>query len=157
MRHMASGNLTGYEYLDGREVFSDNYKVKMADVLDRFHILHTQAKGSTEKNPRFTIEDADVPASEVLSYYIIERWEFDKRSNRMRTRIEALCPVLHRDGDFGAEAIRYPMFWVRYADLRPYLSTRTSSLTMTTILPPAPMTTTSSSASTKARSTRPGI
>ncbi len=118
MRHMASGNLTGYEYLDGREVFSDNYKVKMADVLDRFHILHTQAKGSTEKNPRFTIEDADVPASEVLSYYIIERWEFDKRSNRMRTRIEALCPVLHRDGDFGAEAIRYPMFWVRYADLR---------------------------------------
>ena len=121
MRHMASGNLTGYEYLDGREVFSDNYKVKMADVLDRFHILHTQAKGSTEKNPRFTIEDADVPASEVLSYYIIERWEFDKRSNRMRTRIEALCPVLHRDGDFGAEAIRYPMFWVRYADLRPYL------------------------------------
>ena len=124
MRHMASGNLTGYEYLDGREVFSDNYKVKMADVLDRFHILHTQAKGSTEKNPRFTIEDADVPASEVLSYYIIERWEFDKRSNRMRTRIEALCPVLHRDGDFGAEAIRYPMFWVRYADLRPYLSTQ---------------------------------
>lgn len=124
MRHMASGDLTGYEYLDGREVFSDNYKVKMADVLDRFHILHTQAKGSTEKNPRFTIEDADVPASEVLSYYIIERWEFDKRSNRMRTRIEALCPVLHRDGDFGAEAIRYPMFWVRYADLRPYLSTQ---------------------------------
>lgn len=124
MRHMASGNLTGYEYLDGREVFTDNYKVKMADVLDRFHILHTQAKGSTEKNPRFTIEEADVPASEVLSYYIIERWEFDKRSNRMRTRIEALCPVLHRDGDFGAEAIRYPMFWVRYADLRPYLSTQ---------------------------------
>lgn len=124
MRHMASGDLTGYEYLDGREVFSDNYKVRMADVLDRFHILHTTAKGSTEKNPRFTIEDADVPASEVLSYYIIERWEFDKRSNRMRTRIEALCPVLHRDGDFGAEAIRYPMFWVRYADLRPYLSTQ---------------------------------
>lgn len=124
MRHMASGDLTGYEYLDGREVFSDNYKVKMADVLDRFHIIHTQAKGSTEKNQRFTIEDADVPASEVLSYYIIERWEFDKRSNRMRTRIEALCPVLHRDGDFGAEAIRYPMFWVRYADLRPYLSTQ---------------------------------
>lgn len=124
MRHMASGDLTGYEYLDGREVFTDNYKVKMADVLDRFHIIHTQAKGSTEKNPRFTIEDADVPASEVLSYYIIERWEFDKRSNRMRTRIEALCPVLHRDGDFGAEAIRYPMFWVRYADLRPYLSTQ---------------------------------
>ncbi len=60
----------------------------------------------------------------MLSYYIIERWEFDRRSNRMRTLVEAICPVLHRAGDFGAEAIRYPMFWVRYDDLRPYITTQ---------------------------------
>ena len=60
----------------------------------------------------------------MLSYYIIEKWEFDRRSNRMRTRVEAICPVLHRAGDFGAEAIRYPMFWVRYDDLRPYITTQ---------------------------------
>lgn len=124
LRQMADNRLSAYEYLDGREVFSDNYKVKMRDVLDRFHILYTDAKGSTEKNPRFVIEEADVPASEVLSYYIIERWEFDKRSNRMRTRIEAVCPVLHRAGDFGGEAVKYPMFWVKYDELRPYLSTQ---------------------------------
>lgn len=125
MRHLADGSLTAYEYLDGREVFTDQYKVKTGDVLERFHILNTPAKGSTEKNPRYTIEDADVPASEVLSYYIIERWEFDRRTNRMRTVVEAVCPVLHRSGDFGGEAIRYPMFWVRYADLRPWLTTQT--------------------------------
>ncbi len=124
LRQMSDNRLSAYEYLDGREVFSDNYKVKMRDVLDRFHILYTDAKGSTEKNPRFVIEEADVPASEVLSYYIIERWEFDKRSNRMRTRIEAVCPVLHRAGDFGGEAVKYPMFWVKYDELRPYLSTQ---------------------------------
>lgn len=105
-------------------MFSDDYKVKMRDVLDRFHILYTDAKGSTEKNPKFVIEEADVPASEVLTYYIIERWEFDRRSNRMRTRIEAVCPVLHRAGDFGGEAVKYPMFWVKYDELRPYLSTQ---------------------------------
>ena len=121
---MANNELTGYEYLDGREMFTDNYKVNMRDVLDRFHILYTDAKGSTERNPRFVIEEADVPASEVLSYYIIERWEFDKRQNRMRTRIEAVCPVLHRSGDFGGEAVKYPMFWVKYDDLRPYLTTQ---------------------------------
>ena len=60
----------------------------------------------------------------MLTYYIIERWEFDKRSNRMRTCIEAVCPVLHRAGDFGAEAVKYPMFWVKYDELRPYLSTQ---------------------------------
>ena len=84
MRQMADGKLGAYEYLDGREVFNDNFRVKMRDVLDRFHILYSEAKGSTEKNPRFTIEEADVPASEVLSYYVIEKWEFDKRTNRMQ-------------------------------------------------------------------------
>lgn len=122
MKNMASGQLDGYEYLDGREMFTPDFKVKMRDVLERFHILYTDAKGSTEKNPKFTIEDADVPASEVLTYYIIEKWEFDKRTNRMRSRIEAICPVLHRSGDFGGEAVKYPMFWVKYSDLRPYLT-----------------------------------
>lgn len=124
MGRMADGQLGAYEYLDGREVFTDAYKVKMRDVLDRFHILYTDAKGSTEKNPRFVIEESDVPASEVLSYYIIEKWEFDRRSNRMRTRVEAICPVLHRSGDFGGEAVKYPMFWVKYDELRPFLSTQ---------------------------------
>ena len=124
MRHMADGSLGAYEYLDGRELFTDKYRVKMRDVLDRFHILYTDAKGSTERNPKFTIEEADVPATEVLSYYIIERWEFDRRQNRMRTVVEAVCPVLHRAGDFGGEAVKYPMFWVKYTDLRPFLSTQ---------------------------------
>lgn len=125
LKNMADGRLQAYEYLDGREVFTDSYKVKMGDILDRFYILYSHAKGSTEKNPRYQIEEADIPASEVLSYYIIERWEFDRRSNRMRTVVEAICPVLHRAGDFGGEAVRYPMFWVRYDDLRPFITTQT--------------------------------
>ncbi len=68
------------------------------------------------------IEESDVPANEVLSYYVIERWEFDTRSNSLKPRIEAICPVLHRSGDFGGEAIRYPMFWLKFADIRPLLA-----------------------------------
>ena len=49
MKRMADGSLRGYEYLDGREVFSDDFKVNMRDVLDRFYILYSEAKGSTEK------------------------------------------------------------------------------------------------------------
>ena len=124
MKRMADGSLPAYEYLDGREVFTDDYKVKMRDVLDRFYIIYTEAKGSTEKNPKFTIEESDIPASEVLSYYIVEKWEFDRRTNRMRSRVEAICPVLHRAGDFGAEAVRYPMFWVKYDELRPFITTQ---------------------------------
>lgn len=124
MRLIADGQITGYDYLDGREIFTDDYKLKVGDMLDRFHILATPAKGSTEKNPKYIIDESDVPANEVLSYYIVERWEFDKRSNRMRNRVEAICPVLHRAGDFYGEAMRYPMFWVKMDDLRPYLATQ---------------------------------
>ncbi len=31
MRHMADGSLGAYEYLDGREVFNDDFRVKMRD------------------------------------------------------------------------------------------------------------------------------
>ncbi|MCM1111600.1 MAG: gliding motility protein GldN, partial [Clostridium sp.] len=124
MRLLADNQIAAYEYLDGREVFSDQYRLKVRDILDRFHVYYTEAKGSSEKNPRFTIEEADVPSNEVLSYYIIERWEFDRRNNRMKTTVEAICPVLHRAGDFGGEAMKYPMFWIKFADLRPYLTTQ---------------------------------
>lgn len=125
MRLLADGQLTAYEYLDGREVFTDQYKVKVKDLLDRFHIYYKDAKGSTEKNPKFEIHESDVPATEVLSYYVVERWEFDKRSNKLKSVIEAICPVLHRGDEWGAEAVKYPMFWVKYSDLRPYLSGQT--------------------------------
>lgn len=122
MRLLANNQIHAYEYLDGREIFTEQYQVKVRDLLDRFHIIYTDAKGSTDRNPRFTIQEADVPTNEVLSYYIIERWEFDTRNNRMRTIVEAICPVLHRSGDFGGEAVKYPMFWIKFADLRLWLA-----------------------------------
>lgn len=122
IRLVAANQIPVYEYLDGKEVFTDEYRVKVADMLSRFHVLNTPAKGSTEKNPKFTIEESDVPANEVLSYYIIEKWEFDSRSNKTHRTVEAICPVLHRSDDFGGEPVRYPMFWVRMDQLRPYLA-----------------------------------
>ena len=115
MRRLASGEISAYEYLDGREIFTDTYKVNVRDMLDRFHVMYTENKGA------LTIDDSDVPATEVLSYYILERWELDKRSNRMKTAVEAICPVLHRDEEFNGDIVRYPMFWVKMSDLRPYL------------------------------------
>lgn len=122
MRLLANDQISAYEYLDGKELFTDQYKIKVQEMLDRFHILYTAAKGSSDKHPKFTIEDADIPANEVLSYYIVERWEFDSRSNAMKSRVEAICPVLHRTDEFGGEPIKYPMFWVLMNDIRPYIA-----------------------------------
>lgn len=122
MRLLADNKISAYEYLDGREMFTEEYKIKVGEMLDRFHIMSSPAKGSTDKNPKYDIEDADIPGNEILSYYIIERWEFDTRSNQMKTRVDALCPVLHRMDEFGGEAIPYPMFWVKLNDIRPYMA-----------------------------------
>ena len=122
MRLLANGQIKAYEYLDGREVFDEENQLNVKDMLDRFSIYAPEAKGSTAKAPRFEIHPSDVPTTEVLSYYIIEQWEFDTRSNKTRTIVQAICPVLHRTGDFGGEAIRYPMFWVKMNDIRPWLS-----------------------------------
>lgn len=131
---VVDAKIPAYEYLDGREAFTDQYKVKVAEMLDRFGIYYTHGKGGTERNPKFVIEEADVPTGQVLTYYIIEKWEFDRRSNRMKTRVEAICPVLNRMGDFGGEA-KYPMFWVKYDQLRPYLAQQYVFLTDDNNLP----------------------
>ncbi len=121
LKKVVDGSLPAYEYLDGREVFTDQYRIKVADMLDRFDIYYQPAKGSTERNPRYVVEEADVPSGQVQKYYIVEKWEFDRRSNRMKTRVEAICPVLTRTGDFGGET-PFPMFWVKFDALRPYLA-----------------------------------
>ena len=122
MRLLANGQISAYEYLDGREMFTDEFKIKVGEMFDRFHIYCTEAKGSTEKKPIYEFENADIPSNEVLSYFIIEKWEFDTRSNQMKARVEALCPVLHRMDEWGGEAVKYPMFWVKLNDIRPYMA-----------------------------------
>ena len=134
LRLVVEDRIPAYEYLDGREVFSDQYKVKVGDMLDRFDIYYTKGNGSTEKNPKYEIAEADVPTAQALNYYIIEKWEFDRRSNSMKTRVEAICPVLNKIGDFGGET-RYPMFWVKFDALRPWLAQQYIFLTDDNNLP----------------------
>ena len=122
MRLLANNQISAYEYLDGREMFTDEFKINVAEQFDRFHVYYTEAKGSTEKNPIYEFEAADIPSNEVLSYYIIEKWEFDTRSNQMKARVEAICPVLHQDDEYAGEAVKKPMFWVKLNDIRPYLA-----------------------------------
>lgn len=125
LKQLAEGRVPAYEYLDGREIFTDQYRVDLKYVFERFSIPYTQAKGSTDKRPRYAVDENDVPTNEVLSYFVLERWEFDTRRNRLRPVVEAIAPVLHRAGDFGGEALKYPMFWVKFSDIRPYLAAQT--------------------------------
>ncbi len=120
MRMLAKNQISAYEYED--EIFNEEHKVDLGEVFYNHGIDYTEAKGSTEKNRIYEFEDADIRANQCLSYYIIEKGEFDTRSNQMKARVEALCPVLHQQDDWSGETGKYPLFWVKLNDIRPYMA-----------------------------------
>lgn len=118
---LLSGQLNAYEYLDGREIFDAKHVVNVKDLLDRYEVLYEEKTAGRNGAARFVVEDSDVPCNEVLSYYVKERWEFDKNSSQFAPHVLAICPVIHRAGDFGGEMTRYPLFWLNYEELRPFI------------------------------------
>ena len=109
-----------YEYrLDGNEVFNDSSKVKIKTILDNFHIFYETKDG------KIRVDNSDIPSAEVKAYYLKECAYYNQANSTFRRKVLALCPVMLRDDDFGGEASKYPLFWVKYSDLEPYLSRQT--------------------------------
>lgn len=113
---LLNDEIPAYEYLlDGTEQLTVENKVKVQDLLDRFGVFYE------EKDGKFSVDNSDIPSSEVLSYFIKESSYYDQRTATYQTRITALCPVLHRDDGFSEQATKYPMFWVNYDEVSSYL------------------------------------
>ena len=115
-----NGYIPVYEYrLDGNEVFSDSAKVTMKTILDNYHIFYE------EKNGKIRVDNSDIPSAEVKMYYLKESAYYDQANATFRRKVISLCPVMMRDDDFGGEASKYPLFWVKYSDLEPFLNKQT--------------------------------
>ena len=115
-----NGYIPVYEYrLDGNEVFTDSARVKMKTVLDNYHIFYE------EKDGKLRVDNSDIPSAEVKLYYLKESAYYDQANSTFHRKVLALCPVMMREDDFGGEASKYPLFWVKYTDLEPFLSRQT--------------------------------
>ena len=115
-----NGYIPVYEYrLDGNEVFTDSARVKMKTVLDNYHIFYE------EKDGKLRVDNSDIPSAEVKLYYLKESAYYDQANSTFHRKVLALCPVMLREDDFGGEASKYPLFWVKYTDLEPFLSRQT--------------------------------
>ena len=120
---ISENHINAYEYLDDREIFTEKFELNTKDMLDKFYIVYEEKPGKGARSAsQYVIDENDVPAGEVMSYYIKEKWEFDQRSAQLVSSVEAICPILHRTGDFGGDVTKYPMFWIKYENIRPYLS-----------------------------------
>lgn len=117
-RQMMTGKVTVYKYrMDGNESFAAADKVDPRQFLDDYHIYYEK-----KDNGRIALDNSDIPSSEVKAYYIKETSYFDQRSATFHTKVLALCPIMTRDDDFGDGGTKYPLFWVKYDDLAPYLA-----------------------------------
>ena len=114
---MMTGQIKAYEYrLDGNEVFSDSSRVKPLAFLDNYHIYYERVDG------RVHLDNSDIPSREVTSYYIKESAYYDQSNSSFHTKVIAICPIMSREDDFGDGAAKYPLFWVKYDDLAPFVS-----------------------------------
>ncbi|MBO5314036.1 MAG: gliding motility protein GldN [Prevotella sp.] len=114
---MMTGQIKAYEYrLDGNEVFTDSARIKPLAFLDNYHIYYEKQNG------RIRLDNSDIPSKEVKSYYIKESAYYDQATATFHTKVLAICPIMTREDDFGDIASSYPLFWVKYDDVAPYLN-----------------------------------
>ena len=115
---MMQGRIKAYQYkLDGNESFNADDVVMPKTFLDNYHIYYEKdAQGRTH------LDTSDIPSKEVKSYYIKETTYYDQHTATFHTKVLALCPIMTRDDDFGDGGNKYPLFWVKYDDLAPFLS-----------------------------------
>ena len=114
-----TGKIPAYEYkLDGVEDFQQSNRMHFKDMLERYHIFY-EVNGNSIK-----VEPSDIPSAEVLSFNVKESSYYDQHTATFQSRVVAICPVLHRTDDFDTRVNKYPMFWVKYDDIKTYLSGR---------------------------------
>jgi gliding motility-associated protein GldN len=115
-----NGGISAYEYrMDGNEVFTDSACIKPLQFLDNYHIYYER----TERGIR--LDNSDIPSAEVKGYYLKESAYYDQGTSTFHRKVIALCPIMYRADDFGDGEVKYPLFWVKYDDLAPFLSKQT--------------------------------
>ena len=115
------GGIAAYSYdvNSGNERFDESMRIQPLKFLDDYHIFYERTDRGVH------IDDSDIPSAEVKGYFIKESAYYDQVSATFHTKVQAICPVMYREDDFGDGATKYPLFWVKYDDLAPFLSKQT--------------------------------
>lgn len=117
---MLHRDINCYEYrLDGNELFTDSARIKPLQFLDNYKIYYER------RGKGIYLDNSDIPSAEVKGYYIKESAYYDQGTATFHRKVVALCPILYREDDFGEGETKYPLFWVKYDEVSPYLAKQT--------------------------------
>lgn len=121
-RLVQEGKIKVYEYLDTREIFTDEHVVPFKDLLDKYGLIFTVQADSITNDSVYVVDESDVPTRDVIKYYVKEVWYFDKITSTFNVRIIAFCPIMVRDNEDTGAKDKFPLFWVPFDKLRPFLA-----------------------------------
>ena len=122
-----NGYIPVYEYpTDGSDVFTEEAKVDMKNLLHDYHINYT------EDNGRLKVDNSDIPSADVKKYYLKESAYYDQANSSFHIKVQALCPIIVEEDAFALsddngdkQVTQYPLFWIKYSDLEPFLNRQT--------------------------------
>lgn len=121
-RLVQEGKVTAYRYLDVREIFTKEHEMTFKEMLNTYSdfIIAEPKADSLTNDTIFYVEESNIPNTKVTKFYVKEVWYFDKITSTFNSRIIAFCPILAAEVDGVRKT--YPLFWVPFETLRPYLA-----------------------------------
>ena len=124
-----NGYVPIYEYpTDGSDVFEESSQIEMKTMLDNYHIFYEEANG------KLKVDNSDIPSAEVKKLYLKESAYYDQANSSFHIKVLALCPIaVEEESEFSMSSdendeksvTQYPLFWVKYSDLEPFLNRQT--------------------------------
>lgn len=100
----------------GKEDFKASNRLRFKEMCENYSI-YCEQQGNTLK-----VDDSDIPSADVKTFYVKESSYYDQNTATYHSRIVALCPLIEMSNDFSFSASKSPMFWVKYDDVKTYLS-----------------------------------
>ena len=114
-----TNEIKAYRFDSESVTIEEKGTITLPEILDMNEIPFTVRLDNTVSFSRL-----DLPASDVKTYYIKEKWLFDQRTGKYDIIPVAICPVLHHQESYDVMdglALKVPLFWVHVDAIAPYL------------------------------------
>jgi len=114
----STGKIPAYKHdiNSGKENFAASNRMHFKEFCENFNIYY-EVDGNSIK-----VDNSDIPSAEVKKFYVKESSYYDQNTATYHSRIVALCPLIDQSLDFSFGSSTSPMFWVKYDDVKTYLS-----------------------------------
>lgn len=123
---LQDGKVKAYEYDPDREIFDDDHLSSFSELIGKFEAegkFRAERKVDSITNDTvLLVNESDVPNRDVFKYYAKEVWYFDKITSSFCVKLIALCPIYYGDLANQGTPNNYPLFWIPFDSLRPFLS-----------------------------------